>query len=61
MVAALVISDYLKVDFCHFPRATSQPQYIFNVINSLGNYVYINIYYNPISRILRGEIHRRRA
>jgi len=35
--------------------------YMFNVIDSLGNYIFINIYYNPISRILRGEIHRRKT
>ena len=31
--------------------------YIFNIIDSLGNYIFINIYYNPISRILRGKIY----
>jgi hypothetical protein len=35
--------------------------YIFDVMDSLGNYIFINIYYNPISRILRGEIHRRKT
>ena len=29
---------------------------LFNVMDSLGNYIFINIYYNPISRILRGKI-----
>jgi len=35
--------------------------YMFNVIDSLGNYIFINIYYNPILRILRGEIYRRKT
>ena len=35
--------------------------YIFNVIDSLGNYIFINICYSLISRILRGEIYRRRT
>jgi len=32
--------------------------YMLNVIDSLGNYIFINIYYRPISRVLRCEIHR---
>ena len=35
--------------------------YMFNVIDSLGNYIFISIYYNPISRILRGEIYYRKT
>ena len=31
---------------------------LFDVIGSLGNYIFINIYYSPIPRVLRGEIHR---
>ena len=31
---------------------------LFNVIDSLGNYIFINIYYSPMPRVLRGEIHR---
>ena len=34
---------------------------LFNVMDSLGNYIFINIYYNPISRILKGEIHCRKT
>ena len=34
---------------------------LFNVIDSLGNYIFINIYYNHIPRILRGKIHRRKT
>ena len=30
--------------------------YFLNILNSLGNYIFINIYYSP--RILRGEIYR---
>ena len=30
---------------------------LFNIMGSLNNYIFINIYYNSISRILRGEIH----
>ena len=33
--------------------------YILDVIDSLGNYIFINIYYDYISMILRGETHRR--
>jgi len=32
--------------------------YILDIIDSLGNCLFINIYYRPISRVLRGEIHR---
>jgi hypothetical protein len=35
--------------------------YFINVIDSLGNYIYIFINYNPLLRILGGEIHRRRT
>jgi len=35
--------------------------YMLDVIDSLGNYIFINIYYRPISRVLRGEIHRRKT
>jgi hypothetical protein len=35
--------------------------YILDVIDSLGNYIFINIYYRPIYRVLRGEIHRRKT
>ena len=31
--------------------------YFINAIDSLGNYIYIFINYNPLLRILRGEIH----
>ena len=34
--------------------------YFVNTLNSLGNYIFVNIYYIPIFRILRGEIHLRR-
>jgi len=34
--------------------------YFINAIDSLGNYIYIFINYNPLLRILGGEIHRRR-
>ena len=33
--------------------------YFIDVIDSLGNYIYIFINYNPLLRILGGEIHRR--
>ena len=32
-----------------------------DAIDSLGNHLYIFIDYNPLLRILRGEIHRRRT
>jgi hypothetical protein len=35
--------------------------YFINAIDSLGNYIYIFINYNPLLRILGGEIHRRRT
>jgi len=35
--------------------------YFINIINSLGNYIYIFINYNPLLRILGGEIYRRRT
>jgi len=34
---------------------------LFDVIGSLGNYIFINIYYSPIPRVLKGEIHRRKS
>ena len=34
--------------------------YFIDAIDSLGNYIYIFIDYNPLLRILRGEIHRRK-
>ena len=34
--------------------------YFIDAIDSLGNRIYIFIDYNPLLRILRGEIHRRR-
>jgi len=34
---------------------------LFDVIGSLGNYIFKNIYYSPIPRVLRGEIHRRKS
>ena len=34
---------------------------LFDVKGSLGNYIYIFINYNPLLRILGGEIHRRRT
>ena len=34
--------------------------YFVDALDPLGNYIFINIYYNPISRILRGEIHCRK-
>ena len=34
--------------------------YFINIIDSLGNYIYIFINYNPLLRILGGEIHCRR-
>ena len=35
--------------------------YFINKIDSLGNHIYIFINYNPLLRILGGEIHRRRT
>jgi hypothetical protein len=35
--------------------------YFINAIGSSGNYIYIFIEYNPLLRILGGEIHRRRT
>jgi len=35
--------------------------YFINAIDSLGNYIYIFINYNPLLRTLGGEIHRRRT
>ena len=35
--------------------------YFIDAIDSLGNYIYIFIDYNPLLRILGGEIHRRRT
>jgi hypothetical protein len=35
--------------------------YFINVIDSLGNHIYIFINYNPLLRILGGEIYRRRT
>jgi hypothetical protein len=35
--------------------------YFIDAIDSLGNYIYIFINYNPLPRILGGEIHRRRT
>jgi len=35
--------------------------YFIDVIDSLGNCIYIFINYNPLLRILGGEIHRRRT
>jgi len=35
--------------------------YFINAIDSLGNYIYIFINYNPLLRILGGEIHRYRT
>jgi len=34
---------------------------LFNVIGSLGNYIFINIYYSPIPRVLRGKIYCRKS
>ena len=33
--------------------------YFINAMDSLGNHIYIFINYNPLLRILGGEIHRR--
>ena len=35
--------------------------YFIDAIDSLGNYIYIFIDYNPLLRILRVEIHRRKT
>jgi len=35
--------------------------YFINAIDSLGNHIYIFINYNPLLRILGGEIHCRRT
>jgi len=35
--------------------------YFIDAIDSLGNHIYIFINYNPLLRILGGEIHRRRT
>ena len=34
--------------------------YMLDVMDSLGNYIFTNIYYSPIFRVLRGELHRRK-
>ena len=31
--------------------------YILKIIDSLSNYIFINVYYNPILGILRGKIY----
>jgi hypothetical protein len=35
--------------------------YFIDAIDSLGNHIYIFINYNPLLRILGGEIHRRKT
>ena len=35
--------------------------YFINILDSLNNYIYINIYYNLVSGILRSEIYRYRT
>ena len=35
--------------------------YFINTIDSLSNYIYIFIDYNPLLRILRGKIYRRKT
>jgi hypothetical protein len=34
--------------------------YILNIMDSLGNCIFINIYHSPILRLLRGEMYYRR-
>ena len=65
MGVALVRSECFKnqilcISTSHIPT-TIVIIYIFDVMDSLGNYIFINIYYNSISRILRGEIHCRKT
>ena len=61
MGLVLVVSDNFKNQFLSFSMSyvptTIVIIYMFDVMDSLGNCIYINIYYNSISRILRGEIY----
>ena len=65
MGVALVRNECFRSRILTSTGSTEAPPIVintlFNVIDSLGNYIFINIYYNPISRILRGEIYRRRT
>ena len=57
--------NVLRIEFCVFLQATSQPQRIMicfiNALDPLGNRIYIFIDYNPLLRILGSEIHCRRT
>ena len=65
MGVALVRNECLRIEFCVFLQATSQPQrimiYFIDALDSLGNRIYIFIDYNPLLRILGGEMHCRRT
>jgi hypothetical protein len=52
MVAALVVTH------CFTTMVIIR---LFNVIGFLNNYIFINIHYSPIPRVLRGEIYRRKS
>ena len=64
MGVALVRNECFRSRILTSTGSTKAPPIViktlFDVIGSLGNYIFINIYYNPMSRILRGEIHRRK-
>ena len=44
--------------FASYVLATIVIIYLLNIIDSLSNYISINTYISPISRVLRGEIYR---
>jgi len=56
----MVVTKCFKNRFLSFSTSyiltTTFIIYILNIMDSLGNYVFINIQYNPILRMLRGKI-----
>ena len=44
--------------FASYVLTTIVRIYLLNIIDSLSNYISINTYFSPISRVLRGEIYR---
>ena len=56
----IVFESWILYIFMSHVPTTKVIIFSVDAFNSLSNCIFINIYYNPISRILRGEIHRRK-
>ena len=61
MGVSLVRNEYFKNQILYISTSnvltTRVIIYFINVIDSLGNYIYIFINYNPLLRLLGGEIY----